>query len=170
MFNVIQAFWSLQTPAKDKKSGGCSELRREGKGDKYVMISFTVDRTSVCMGDDTESHKIECTVSEDADLAALFEKLKSVGFFPSIQGNNVVWVLTSGNNCVFSYFTKTERVFPDIPGRKISEILTPCNHLYFSYCTSPANWKKYILKISDVEVRSEEIEHCDFLTEEKENE
>lgn len=135
------------------------------------MISFTVDRTSVCMGDDMESHEVKCTVSDDADLAALFEKLKSVGFFPHIQGNNVVWVLTSGKNCVFSYFTKTERAFPDISGRKISEILTPYNYLYFSYCTSPANWKKYILKeLGDADARREEIEHCDFLTEDKVNE
>lgn len=135
------------------------------------MISFTADRTSVCMGDDMESHEVECTVSDDADLAALFEKLKSVGFFPHIQGNNVVWVLTSGKNCVFSYFTKTERVFPNISGRKISEILTPYNYLYFSYWTSPANWKKYILKeLGDADVRRDEIEHCDFLTEDKVNE
>ena len=117
------------------------------------------------------SHEVECTVSDEANLAALFEKLKSVGFFPHIQGNNVVWVLTSGEKCIFSYFTKTGRVFPDISGRKISEILTPCNHLHFSYWTSPANWKKYILKGSgNVEVRSEEIEHCDFLMRDNENE
>lgn len=129
------------------------------------MISFTVDRSSVCMGDDMESHAVGYTMSDGADLVALFEQLKQDGFFPSIQGNNVVWVLTNGESCVFSYFTKTGRVFPDISGRKIANILPPDGRLYFAYYTSPANWKRHILKgLGDVEARSEELEHCDLLT------
>lgn len=129
------------------------------------MISFTVDRSSVCMGDDMESHAGGYTMSDGADLVALFEQLKQDGFFPSIQGNNVVWVLKSGGSCVFSYFTKTGRVFPDISGRNIADILPPDGRLYFAYYTSPANWKRHILKgLGDVETRSEELEHCDLLT------
>lgn len=135
------------------------------------MISFTVDRSSVCMGDDMESHAVGYTMSDESDLAALFEQLKHDGFFPSIQGNNVVWVLTSGKNCVFAYFTKSGRVFPDISGLKISDIFPPDSRLHFSYITSPANWKSHILRgLGDVEVRDEEIAHCDFLMGESVNE
>ena len=128
------------------------------------MISFTVDMSSVCMGDDMESHAVGYTMSDEADLAALFEQLKHDGFFPSIQGNNGVWVLMSGDNCIFAYFTKSGRVFPDISSLKISDIISPDSCLRFLYVTSPANWKSHILRgLGDVEVRDEEIAHCDFL-------
>lgn len=128
------------------------------------MISFTVDRSSVCMGDDVEIHDVGYTMNDEADLAYLLGQLKADGFFPNIHGNNVVWVLMSGGKRVFSYFTKTERVFPELSGRKISDILPENNRLRFSYFTSPAGWKQYI-NIRNIDACSEKTEHCDLLTE-----
>ena len=100
-------------------------------------MKITVDRASVCAGDDVFPHKKTYELPDNADLHGLLKVLKADGFFASVSGNDVVWELTVGNT-VFAYFTKS--------GRCVSRgdiRLSALGHgaLKFAYYTSPDAWE-----------------------------
>ena len=86
-------------------------------------MEVIVDRSSVCMGDDCFSHAKTYILDDNATYMDLFECLKNDKYFPSISGNNVVWVLTNEHyNCIFSYFTKTDKFNPRLSEKFLKEI------------------------------------------------
>ncbi|MDE7361198.1 MAG: hypothetical protein K2N38_04630 [Oscillospiraceae bacterium] len=101
-------------------------------------MKITVDRDSVCAGDDIFPHKKTYELPDNADCRDLLAVLKADGFFASVSGNDVVWALTVGST-VFAYFTKS--------GRCVSRggiRLSALGHstLKFTYYTSPDAWEK----------------------------
>lgn len=103
-------------------------------------MKVTVDRASVCAGDDVFPHKKTYELPESADLHGLLKVLKADGFFASVSGNDVVWELTVGNT-VFAYLTKSDRC---VSRGDIRLSALGCGTLKFSYYTSPLEWKAAI--------------------------
>lgn len=100
-------------------------------------MKVTVDRASVCAGDDVFPHKKTYELPEGADLRGLLKVLKADGFFASVSGNDVVWELTAGST-VFTYFTKSGRCV----SRGDIRLSALCSGtLKFSYYTSPDAWE-----------------------------
>ena len=71
---------------------------------------ININRDRVCLGDDMQDHAIRFIMRDDATYEELFRVLKEKQYFPCVAGNNVVWVMTTQHyECMFSYFTKTEK-------------------------------------------------------------
>lgn len=132
-------------------------------------MKITVDRAAVCMGDDMESHKTTVVLGDGASFKELIGLLRGGGFFASVSGNNVVWVLTADGGCVLAYYTKTERISMLRSDVKLSE-LCEMGGLFFKYYCSLSAWKSaiegyYIEKdrlVSHVAWRGE-CEYCDTM-------
>lgn len=100
-------------------------------------MKVTVDRASVCAGDDVFAHKKIYELPDGADCRDLLKVLKADGFFASVAGNDVVWALTVGDT-VFAYFTKSGRCV----WRGDIRLSALCGTLKFGYYTSPEAWEK----------------------------
>lgn len=85
-------------------------------------MKITVDRSSVCMGDDVSSHERTVVLDDRASCLDLFNMLRGSGFFANVSGNDVVWVLTAGSVCVLAYYTKTGRVLQLTIETRLAEI------------------------------------------------
>ncbi|MGJ8730975.1 hypothetical protein ACRW9N_10950 [Listeria aquatica] len=70
-----------------------------------------IDRESVAMGDDVDSHKMSLQIDSSTTYRFLFKGLLKNGYIPSIQGNNVVWVLRHGGSDLITYQTKEQSFF-----------------------------------------------------------
>lgn len=103
-------------------------------------MKITVDRSSVCMGDDAENHERTVELDGSADCLDLFNMLRGSGFFASVSGNNVVWVLTAGSVCVLAYYTRSGRVTKLIDKTRLAEICG-MGKLKFLYYSSPEQWE-----------------------------
>lgn len=136
-------------------------------------MKVVVERYSVCMGDDCLApHARTYTVNDDATYMDLFEYLKNDNYLPTVSGNNVVWVLTNEEyNCIFSYFTKTDKFSMGLTEKFLKSICKNSNKLTFKYYSSPQRWKESIYRIYNNDEYAmwrdgwtEEIKYCDFLT------
>ena len=131
-------------------------------------MDIIIERNSVGMGDDCLApHKVTYSLSEDATYVDLLECVKNDNYFPSVSGNNVVWVLGNDrHNCIFSYYTKTDKVFERLPEKLMRNICPDSDKLKFKYYCSPQRWKDSICRMyNDAEnlAWKEEIEYCDSL-------
>lgn len=135
-------------------------------------MDVIVERNSVCMGDDCLApHARTYTLNDDTTYMDLFECLKKDNYFPSVSGNNVVWVLTNEHySCVFSYFTKTDKFSMGLTEKLLKNICIESNRLKFKYYSSPQRWKESIYRMYNNDEYTmwkdgwgEEIEYCDFL-------
>lgn len=135
-------------------------------------MKIIIERNSVCMGDDCLApHARTYILDNDATYMDLFECLKKDKYLPSVSGNNVVWVLSNEHySCIFSYFTKTERIFMGLTEKSLKVICKDSNKLKFKYYSSPENWKKSIYRMYNnneyiiwKEGWGEEINYCDLL-------
>lgn len=106
-------------------------------------MKITVNRSSVCMGDDINDHERMVELKDGASCRDLLDFLRSSGFFACVSGNNVVWVLTAGGVCILVYYTKTGRVSQLIPETRLARICEK-GKLHFNYYCSPANWRSVI--------------------------
>ncbi|MDE7231383.1 MAG: hypothetical protein K2N56_12975 [Oscillospiraceae bacterium] len=104
-------------------------------------MKITVDRDSVCMGDDVNSHVRTVVIDDGASCGDLLKMLRGSGFFANVSGNDVVWVLTAGSVCVLAYYTKTGRVLQLISETRLSGICG-LGKLNFKYYTSPEKWEQ----------------------------
>lgn len=101
----------------------------------------------------------------------LFECLKKDNYLPSVSGNNVVWVLTNKHySCIFSYFTKTDKVFMGLVEQYLKNICKDYKKLTFKYYSSPQKWKETIYRMYNNDEYTlwrdgwhEEVKYCDFL-------
>ena len=132
-------------------------------------MKIIVNRDSVCMGDDCFDHAKSYMLGDDATYMDLFECLKTDIYFPSC--NNVVWVLTNKHHdCIFSYFTKTDKLSMGLAEKSLKTICKDSNKLLFEYYSSPQKWKDTIYHIYNNDEHTmykdgwlEEIKYCDFL-------
>lgn len=132
---------------------------------------ITVNRASVCMGDDCNTHEKEYELKKNATYQDLFKILKEDNYFPSIRGNNVVWVLSNQQYyCIFSYFTKTDKIFMELEEKHLKTICGESPYVFLNYYSSPLNWKKKIYQMCQDNVAtekkanwSEEISYCDYV-------
>ena len=104
-------------------------------------MKITVDRDSVCMGDDVDSHKRTVVLDDGASCGDLLRMLQGSNFFSNVSGNDVVWVLTAGDTYVLAYYTKTGRVSQLIAETSLAEV-SGMGTLNFKYCTSPEKWEQ----------------------------
>ncbi len=126
-------------------------------------MKITVDRASVCMGDDMFSHERTYELPGNADCQDLLKTLRADSFFASVSGNNVVWVLTAGDSYVFAYYTKTERYVQYLPEKSLAEICA-MGKPKFSYYTSPSAWKRAMERLFGGGGHwREEIKYCESL-------
>ncbi|MDL2276396.1 hypothetical protein LJC02_01960 [Breznakia sp. OttesenSCG-928-G09] len=134
-------------------------------------MNIIVNRDSVCLGDDMENHSRKYSFAGDATYEDLFNRIKQDQYFPSIAGNNVVWVLTTKNfSCIFSYFTKTNKFSMGLSEKKLNKLFSSNDEVHLKYYSSPTKWKKAIMELYNNDSYSlwrdgwkEEIEYCDYV-------
>lgn len=162
----------------------CEEERGIGEGIFEKMLSeikldlgvntmkIIIERHSVCMGDDCLApHTKQYALDDDATYIELFECIKNDNYLPSVSGNNVVWVLSNDNySCIFSYFTKTDKIFVGLEEKFLKEICKGSKKFTFKYYSSPQIWKESIYRMYNDDEYSlwkdrwlDEIEYCDYL-------
>ena len=136
-------------------------------------MTITINRDSVCAGDDVFDHRQTIELSENATAKDLFKELKRIRFFPQVTGNNVVWVLTNRTNpfWIFSYFTRHEKLFQSDPALGLSLLDDGSGQFRLKYYASPAKWKDRILQEYGEDSYSRwkdgweaEIKYCDQLS------
>ena len=66
-------------------------------------ITIKINRESVCMGDDIESHEKEITVSASISLKEFISKLQEK-YIPNVAGSIAIWLLkiNDKNICLFN--------------------------------------------------------------------
>lgn len=135
-------------------------------------MKIIVKRNSVCMGDDCLApHAKTYTLNDDATYMDLFECVKNDNYLPSVHGNNVVWVLTNEHyDCIFSYFTATDKFSVGLSEKSLKIICKDSNELMFKYYSSPGRWKDSIYRRYNNDEytmykdgRMEEVKYCDYL-------
>jgi hypothetical protein len=111
-----------------------------------------INRSSVCMGDDIEDHKVTIEISKEITFSELFNKLIKKNYFPGIFGNNVVWALLYDNDDIVSWITKENKLFTHFIGAEPT-IYSYENYykksIFFKYYTSPLIRAEYIFKKFD---------------------
>lgn len=140
-------------------------------GDAKIQIK--VNRESVCMGDDVQDHTQIYELDEDATYEDLFYELKRDNYFPSVYGNNVVWILTLQEYpCIFSYYTLFNKFIKGLSVKELKVICRESNEFYLRYYSSPQKWKCKIYSLYNGDVYTmwhdgwgEEIEYCNKLIE-----
>ena len=135
-------------------------------------MEIIIERDSVCMGDDCLApHTRTYTLNDQATYTDLFECLKKDHYFPYISGNNVVWVLKNDHiDCIFSYFTKTDKFSVGLVEKSLKNICRNSNKLHLRYFSSPRKWKERIYQMYSGDEYTlwrdgwtDEIKYCDFL-------
>ena len=165
--SILPCFSPFCNMATAKKSTLYSERSPEPR-------NITINRDSVCAGDDVFDHRQTVELRDDATPKDLFKALKKRHFFPMIDGNNVVWVLTNRKHpfWIFSYFTRREKLFQTDPALPLSFLDDGSGLFFLKYYASPAKWKERILQEYGDDSYSRwrdgwdsEIKYCDQLTE-----
>lgn len=116
-------------------------------------MKITVDRSSVCMGDDMEPHEKTYELPDDADCHDLLKVLLTDSFFAYIRGNDVVWYLSVGD-MYFAYLTKSGRC----ETRGDIRLSALGNSLRFHYGFSSEAWeriKERLIRQSEEGVQNE---------------
>lgn len=133
-------------------------------------MEIIINRESVCMGDDCFTHQKTYVFNDNATYMDLFATIKNDNYLPSMS--NVVWVLTNENcSCIFSYFTKTDKLSMMLSEKALKTICKDSNKLRFEYYSSPQRWKEHIYRLYNNDEYTmfkdgwyEEIKYCDNLT------
>ncbi len=113
------------------------------------VVKIFVDRGSVCMGDDAGIHKRELQLYGGETAEKLIRRLVRERFFPSVSGNDVVWVMEIGKNSstpICAYYTKADRIDVYSPVSKLSELCSDGGLVKFTYISQPERWEEYLLK------------------------
>lgn len=74
-------------------------------------MDITINRQSVCLGDDMDSHTLQYPLEASSRFSAIFQDLIQSGYFPNIAGNNVVWTLFCGKEDLISWKTKENKLY-----------------------------------------------------------
>lgn len=143
------------------------------KNRRHIILKIKVSRDSVCMGDDAfDNTKTFSFDNDNITYEDLFNEMKNNGYFPSLSGNNVVWVLTTeGCNCIFSYFTRTDKLSMGLSEKSIKKICQNSNKVHLKYYSSPERWKEKIEEMHNEGADSmyedswfDELRYCNYVT------
>ena len=134
-------------------------------------MKITVTRDSVCMGDDVFDHTKQFVLPEDASYEQLYNELMKQNYFPSISGNNVVWVLCNKKyDCIFSYYTYDNIFHCGLSEKDLCNIDDGTHSFHLKYFSSPEKWKVCFSGWYDNNMKDlyydgweEEIKLCDNL-------
>lgn len=134
-------------------------------------MKITINRDSVCMGDDAYDRTKQFVLPDDAEYEDLYNELRKQSYFPYIHGNNVVWVLSNKEHeCIFSYFTYDNSFSAGLNETLLSNIDDGSHRFHLRYFSSPERWKEYISNKNDSDMKTlyldgwgAEIKHCDDL-------
>lgn len=108
-------------------------------------LNITVNRDSVCLGDDCLDHRKKYKISKDATYIDLFNLIKEDKYLPNISGNNVVWVLKNSEYpCIFSYLTFDDKLIKNIEEESLTLICKNDKNLTFEYFCNKERWKEYM--------------------------
>ncbi|MCC8181279.1 MAG: hypothetical protein LIP23_10290 [Planctomycetes bacterium] len=111
-------------------------------------MNIILNRDSVCMGDDMASHVKYLSITEEMRFLAFMEMIIADYLPGNIQGNDVVWCLSNGNQELLSYVSKTRRVMArwgnSDPSVAETARLSLCNLFYCNYYPSPLDRAKYL--------------------------
>lgn len=135
-------------------------------------MELIIYRQSVCMADDMEEHTYKINLPDNAVYEDLYHELRKQKYFPSVAGNNVVWVLTNNDYpCIFSYFTYDGTFHACLEEAEIGRIDDGTHSFCFQYYYSPKKWKECIMKLYDGKLKDiyhdgweEEIKYCNNLS------
>ena len=142
------------------------------KPEEEIKMELTINRQSVCMADDICDHAIKLAFPDDATYEDVYGELKRLRYFPSVSGNNVVWVMKNSTfPCIFSYFTFDDYFSPGLAETSICNIDDGTHRFELRYYSSPEKWKKQIIDLYDGNLHDlyhdgwlAEIEHCERLS------
>lgn len=105
-------------------------------------MKISVDRDSVCAGDDVYYHEMTFEVPESLTVAEFFNFVNSHGFLAFIQGNDVAWGLQNRTGKIGEYFTKTGEVtHPEVKIKDKIDEAGGDSKLYVRYYSNP-EWAK----------------------------
>ena len=65
---------------------------------KLNNLRISIDRDSVCAGDDIDSHRIELEFDEKATIQDLINKIKKINYLAQISGGKATWILMKQGN------------------------------------------------------------------------
>lgn len=75
-------------------------------------MRILINRESVCMGDDIDSHELIIDVDDGFNFKELFRYIINIGYLPNVWGNDVVWVMEYGKRTEIAvYQTATDLIF-----------------------------------------------------------
>lgn len=134
-------------------------------------MNIKVSRESVCLADDIYDHSKTYQLNDNATYEDLLNMLKADKYLPKIYGNNVVWVLTTKHyECIFSYFTKTNKLSMGLCEKYLKNICDSSYKMHFKYYSSPKKWKEKIYKMYNGDSYAmcrdgwnDELKYCDDL-------
>ena len=116
-------------------------------------MEITVSRQSVCMGDDIDDHTVTYTIEKDTTFSLLFRDLIRQNYFPSIDGNDVVWVLHCAEDDLVSWKTKENAVYSrfvtEEPTILSVERWETATAIHFRYYSPPIKRAQQIFKMFD---------------------
>ena len=100
-----------------------------------------VTRDSVCMGDDVFDNSRDIEFDDDASVGRLIRELNGRSFFPSVSGNDVLWVIeNSHKKRILEYYTKLAEteymISADTPLKDV------CGDKLTLHCVYYANYRK----------------------------
>lgn len=130
-------------------------------------MDLIIDRASVCMGDDVESHAITYPIHSSDRFSDLFRALIQRGFFPAIAGNDVVWTLFCGKDDLISWKTKEDTFYSRLPTEEppILSVKRWADEaaISFRYYSSPIKRAQYLYRMFGG--KTFQMEHSGFLAE-----
>ena len=91
------------------------------------MLSLTVDRESVCMGDDVDCHQKTLQIQSLADTVTFIKEVLKHFYIPKME--NCLWGVWLNDSCIAKIECDTGQVFPF---NNELTFLTE-NKVYFSY-------------------------------------
>src|SRR5687768_3425685 len=59
-------------------------------------VSVSIDRDSVCAGDDTEPHDVQVWIQNTASISDLLEAVAGQNYLPGISGDKATWLIVVG--------------------------------------------------------------------------
>ena len=106
-------------------------------------MKISVDRQSICIGDDMESHKKLHEMSDTITFLELFNTLIEDNYFPYTGKNNIVWVLRFNGKNIIAWKTKKNNFYEY---NKICELISKNGkripEVTFIYYSSVEEWEE----------------------------
>jgi len=112
------------------------------KVSESTNMKINIDRQSICMGDDMESHKKLHEISNTITFLELFNKLIEDNYFPYTGENNIVWVLRFNGKDKIAWKTKENTFIEYNEARYLlskNQEVTPM--IVFKYYSSFKEWE-----------------------------